>query len=83
MFMHGGLLHIGGNMLFLWVFGNNVEDAMGRVKFAFFYLLGGLAAMGAADRRRPEQHGARASARRGGRGGARAATCSSIRARGS
>jgi membrane associated rhomboid family serine protease len=46
MFMHGGLLHIGGNMLFLWVFGNNVEDAMGRVKFAFFYLLGGLAAMG-------------------------------------
>jgi membrane associated rhomboid family serine protease len=46
MFMHGGLLHIGGNMLFLWVFGNNVEDAMGRAKFAFFYLLGGLAAMG-------------------------------------
>jgi len=45
MFMHGGLLHIGGNMLFLWVFGNNVEDAMGRVKFALFYLLGGLAAM--------------------------------------
>jgi rhomboid family protein len=45
MFMHGGLLHIGGNMLFLWVFGNNVEDAMGRVKFAIFYLLGGLAAM--------------------------------------
>jgi membrane associated rhomboid family serine protease len=46
MFMHGGLLHIGGNMLFLWVFGNNVEDAMGRVKFTAFYLLGGLAAMG-------------------------------------
>jgi membrane associated rhomboid family serine protease len=45
MFMHGGLLHIGGNMLFLWVFGNNVEDAMGRVKFLFFYILGGLAAM--------------------------------------
>jgi membrane associated rhomboid family serine protease len=45
MFMHGGLLHIGGNMLFLWVFGNNVEDAMGRVKFLIFYLLGGLAAM--------------------------------------
>src|SRR3954470_602127 len=45
MFMHGGLLHIGGNMLFLWVFGNNVEDAMGRVKFAIFYVLGGLAAM--------------------------------------
>jgi membrane associated rhomboid family serine protease len=45
MFMHGGLLHIAGNMLFLWVFGNNVEDAMGRVKFLLFYILGGLAAM--------------------------------------
>jgi membrane associated rhomboid family serine protease len=45
MFMHGGIAHIGGNMLFLWVFGNNVEDAMGRVKFLVFYLLGGLAAM--------------------------------------
>jgi membrane associated rhomboid family serine protease len=45
MFLHGGLLHIGGNMLFLWVFGNNVEDAMGRVKFTVFYLLGGIAAM--------------------------------------
>jgi membrane associated rhomboid family serine protease len=44
MFMHGGLLHLGGNMLFLWIFGNNVEDAMGRVKFLAFYLLGGLAA---------------------------------------
>ena len=45
MFMHGGIAHIGGNMLFLWVFGNNVEDAMGRVKFLVFYLLGGIAAM--------------------------------------
>jgi membrane associated rhomboid family serine protease len=45
MFMHGGLLHLGGNMLFLWIFGNNVEDAMGRVKFVIFYLLGGLAAL--------------------------------------
>ena len=44
MFMHGGLLHLGGNMLFLWIFGNNVEDSMGRVKFVIFYLLGGLAA---------------------------------------
>ena len=41
MFMHGGWLHIIGNMLFLWVFGNNVEDAMGRLRFALFYLLGG------------------------------------------
>jgi membrane associated rhomboid family serine protease len=45
MFMHGGLLHIGGNMLFLWIFGNNVEDSMGRVRFVVFYLLGGLAAL--------------------------------------
>ena len=47
MFMHGGLLHLGGNMLFLWIFGNNVEDAMGRVKYVLFYLLGGLAALAA------------------------------------
>jgi membrane associated rhomboid family serine protease len=45
MFMHGGLLHLGGNMLFLWIFGNNVEDSMGPVKFLIFYLLGGIAAM--------------------------------------
>jgi rhomboid family protein len=45
MFMHGGLLHLGGNMLFLWIFGNNVEDAMGPVKFVVFYLLAGLAAL--------------------------------------
>jgi membrane associated rhomboid family serine protease len=47
MFMHGGWLHIAGNMLFLWIFGNNIEDAMGRIRFIFFYLLGGLAAVGA------------------------------------
>jgi len=45
MFMHGSILHLGGNMLFLWIFGNNVEDSMGRVKFIAFYLLGGLAAL--------------------------------------
>jgi membrane associated rhomboid family serine protease len=44
MFMHGGLLHLAGNMLFLWVFGNNVEDAMGHVKFVAFYLAAGIAA---------------------------------------
>ena len=44
MFMHGGLLHLAGNMLFLWIFGNNIEDAMGRLKFVGFYLLGGLVA---------------------------------------
>jgi membrane associated rhomboid family serine protease len=45
MFMHGGLLHLGGNMLFLWIFGNNVEDSMGQVKFVIFYLLAGVAAL--------------------------------------
>ena len=45
MFMHGGLLHLGGNMLFLWIFGNNVEDSMGPVRFMAFYLLGGVAAI--------------------------------------
>jgi membrane associated rhomboid family serine protease len=44
MFLHGGWLHIGGNMLFLWVFGNNVEDRLGRIAFLLFYAAGGLAA---------------------------------------
>ncbi len=44
MFMHGGWEHLLGNMLFLWIFGNNVEDELGRVRFLAFYLLGGLAA---------------------------------------
>ena len=43
-FLHGGFLHIAGNMLFLWVFGNNVEDFLGKVKFAVFYLLAGIVA---------------------------------------
>ena len=46
MFMHGSLLHLGGNMLYLWIFGNNIEDSMGRFRFVLFYLLGGLAALG-------------------------------------
>ncbi len=45
MFMHGDWLHLGGNMLFLWIFGNNIEDSMGRPRFIVFYLLGGLAAL--------------------------------------
>jgi len=45
MFMHGSILHLAGNMLFLWIFGNNVEDSMGRVRFVAFYLLGGIAAL--------------------------------------
>ncbi|HEU5034196.1 MAG TPA: rhomboid family intramembrane serine protease [Mycobacteriales bacterium] len=44
MFLHGGWLHILGNMLFLWVFGNNVEDRMGRLKFLLFYLFCGYVA---------------------------------------
>jgi membrane associated rhomboid family serine protease len=44
MFLHGGLLHIAGNMLFLWIFGNNVEDVLGRGRFLLFYLLSGVAA---------------------------------------
>ena len=44
MFLHGGWLHIGGNMLFLWIFGNNVEDRLRPAMFIVFYLLGGLAA---------------------------------------
>jgi membrane associated rhomboid family serine protease len=44
MFLHGGWLHLGGNMLFLWVFGDNIEDAMGHFRFVIFYLLTGLIA---------------------------------------
>ena len=44
MFMHGGLAHLFGNMLFLWIFGDNVENAMGRIRFLVFYLLCGLLA---------------------------------------
>ena len=43
-FLHAGFLHIIGNMLFLWVFGNNIEDYLGRVRFLIFYLVGGIAA---------------------------------------
>jgi membrane associated rhomboid family serine protease len=44
MFLHGSLLHIGGNLLFLWVFGNNVEDVFGKIGFALFYAVGGVVA---------------------------------------
>jgi membrane associated rhomboid family serine protease len=46
MFLHGGWLHLAGNMLFLWIFGNNVEDRLGRIMYVAFYVLGGLAATG-------------------------------------
>jgi len=44
MFLHGGLMHLIGNMLYLWIFGNNIEDAMGHVRFIFFYLICGVIA---------------------------------------
>jgi len=44
MFLHGSLLHIGGNMLYLWIFGNNIEDRLGRFGFVVFYLFGGTVA---------------------------------------
>jgi len=44
MFMHANLLHIGGNMLYLWIFGNNIEDTLGHFRFTLFYLLAGAAA---------------------------------------
>ena len=47
MFLHGGWLHLGGNMLYLWIFGDNIERAMGWVRFAVFYLVCGLAASAA------------------------------------
>ena len=45
MFMHGGWMHLIGNMLFLWIYGNNVEDYLGRIKFLLFYFVSGLAAI--------------------------------------
>lgn len=44
MFLHGGLFHVGGNMLYLWIFGNNVEDTLGHGRFFLFYLVSGVAA---------------------------------------
>ena len=44
MFMHAGLFHLGGNMLYLWIFGDNVEDCMGKFKYLMFYLIGGVVA---------------------------------------
>jgi membrane associated rhomboid family serine protease len=47
MFLHGSWFHLLGNLWFLWIFGNNIEDSMGRIRFLAFYLLTGLAAAGA------------------------------------
>ena len=70
MFMHGGWAHLLGNMLFLWIFGNNVEDALGRVRYLFLYLVGGLAATAA---RRSSRSPSRATPTRRSRTSARAA----------
>ena len=45
MFLHGGFFHVAGNMLYLWIFGNNIEDSMGHIKFIIFYLLCGIVAV--------------------------------------
>jgi membrane associated rhomboid family serine protease len=47
MFLHGSWLHLGGNMLYLWIFGDNIEDRLGKLRYIIFYLLGGLAASAA------------------------------------
>ena len=69
MFMHGGWLHLIFNMLYLWIFGNNVEDLLGRARFVAFYLLCGLVAafVAGARRRRLDDAGDRRQRRRGRR----------------
>jgi membrane associated rhomboid family serine protease len=54
MFLHGGILHLGGNMLYLWIFGNNIEDVMGHGRFVVFYLLCGIVAVFAHAMTAPE-----------------------------
>lgn len=44
MFLHGGILHLGGNMLFMWIFGNNIEDTLGKIRFLLFYFITGIIA---------------------------------------
>jgi len=56
MFLHGGLLHLAGNMLYLWIFGNNVEDEAGHLGFLVFYLLCGVAAAGTQIVAAPASH---------------------------
>ena len=63
MFLHGGLMHFGGNMLYLWIFGDNVEDRMGHGRFVAFYLLCGVAAALAQTWANPNSPGADGRAR--------------------
>ena len=76
MFMHGGILHIAFNMLFLWIFGNNIEDSMGRGRFLLFYLLAGVAAAYAQALLDTERDRARRSGPAARSPGCWAATCS-------
>ena len=64
MFLHGGWLHLIGNMWFLWLFGNNVEDTMGHVRYLVFYLLCGSRGGGRADPGESVEHRSRWSALR-------------------
>ena len=64
MFMHASILHLAGNMLFLWIFGNTVEDAMGPIRFIVFYLLGGVAALALQVAVGPNSDGAHGRRRR-------------------
>ena len=79
MFMHGGWFHLLGNMWFLWIFGNNVEDSMGHARFVLFYLLCGLAAAALQTLADPSSVIPMVGAS-GAIGGVWALTCSSIRA---
>jgi membrane associated rhomboid family serine protease len=56
MFLHGGFLHLAGNMLYLWIFGNNIEDFLGSFRFVLFYLLCGGGALGAKPFPKPAYH---------------------------
>ena len=78
MFMHASILHIGGNMLFLWIFGNNVEDAMGPVEVPALLPPGRVRGVCTADRRVAELDRAHSGRLRRDRRRARAATSCSI-----
>jgi len=54
MFLHGGFMHLAGNMLYLWIFGNNVEDSMGHVRFVIFYVICGVAAVAGQTLQNPD-----------------------------
>ena len=56
MFMHGGVFHIAGNMLYLWIFGNNIEDKVGHIRFIFFYIFCGIISAYANALTDPQSH---------------------------